>query len=108
MNHNLSELVDIVDENNIVIRQMSKSQAHQQGLLHRTVISEIINSKGQWLLVKQAGDKQDPGQYVSPVGGHIKAGEAELEALAREAHEETGITDIDNLTVLARPFLTDM
>jgi isopentenyl-diphosphate Delta-isomerase len=98
MNNDASELVDVVDPNNQVIGQITKNQAHQQGLLHRTVISEIINPKGQWLLVKQAGDRQDPGQYVSPVGGHVKAGESELEALAREADEEAGITDINNPT----------
>jgi isopentenyl-diphosphate Delta-isomerase len=93
-----SELVDVVDPDNHVIGQITKYQAHQQGLLHRTVISEIINPERQWLLVKQAGDRQDPGQYVSPVGGHIKAGESELDALAREAHEEAGITEIHTPT----------
>lgn len=89
-----SELVDIIDSNNQIIGQTTKVEAHAKGLLHRTVISEIVKPNGQWLLVKQAGDRQDPGQYVSPVGGHVKAGESELDALAREAEEEAGIVDI--------------
>jgi len=32
-------------------------------------------------MVKQASDKQDAGQYVSPVGGHVTSGETDIEAL---------------------------
>jgi 8-oxo-dGTP pyrophosphatase MutT (NUDIX family) len=85
------EKVDIVDEINQVLYQIDKSIAHVKGLLHRTILAEVKNSKGEWLLVKQAGDRQDAGQYVSPVGGHIRAGESEVEALKREAFEELGI-----------------
>lgn len=85
------EPVDIVSDENKVLYQTTKSKAHNNGLLHRTVIAEIVNSKGERLLVKQAGNRQDPGQYVSPVGGHVQAGETGLQALKREALEETGI-----------------
>jgi hypothetical protein len=87
-----NEPVDIVDDNNRVLYLSTKSKAHQQGLLHRTIISELIDPDGNWILVKQAADKQDPGQFVSPVGGHIRAGESEIEALKREAEEEVGLT----------------
>jgi hypothetical protein len=60
------EMVDIVNENDEVTGQADKRKAHAEGLLHRTVISEVKNGKGEWLLVKQAGDRQDAGQYVSP------------------------------------------
>lgn len=85
------EKVDIVDENNKVLYQTTKKQAHKKGLLHRTIIAELINSMGRWILVKQAIDRQDAGQYVSPVGGHMKAGESETEALKRETSEELEI-----------------
>ncbi len=85
------ELVDIVNINNVVIGQVMKSVAHEKGLMHRTIISEIINTKGEWLLVKQAPDRQDKGQFVSPVGGHMGAGESEIDALKREAFEEVGM-----------------
>lgn len=87
------EYVDIVNENNKVIGKCSKEEAHQKGLLHRTVIAEVINLKGEWLLVQQAGHKQDAGQFVSPVGGHVSAGETEEEALKRETWEEIGLKD---------------
>lgn len=87
------EMVDVVDENCKIISSVSKQEAHVRGLLHMTVISEVINSKGEWLLVKQASDRQDAGQYVSPVGGHVKSGESLEDALKREAIEEVGLKD---------------
>ena len=86
------EKVDIVDENLNVLYQVDKEEAHKQGLLHKTVVAEVVNSKGEWLLVKQAPQKQDPGQYVSPIGGHVISGEHEVDALKREAEEEIGYT----------------
>ncbi len=85
------EEVDIVDEKDSVLYSTTKHDAHKGGLLHRTVICEVINSKGEFLLTKQSKDRQDPGQYVSPVGGHVQAGESEDDALKREAKEELGI-----------------
>ena len=86
------ELVDIVDNNGNILEVVSKKEAHKKGLLHKTVISEVIDSKGQWLMVKQSSTRQDAGQYVSPVGGHVTSGETDIEALKREANEELGLT----------------
>lgn len=85
------ELVDVIDEKGAVLKVTTKGEAHQQGLLHKTVISEVIDSRGRWLMVKQSASRQDAGQYVSPVGGHVTAGESEEEALKREAFEELGL-----------------
>ena len=93
---NLDELVDIVDIQNIVLHSTTKKKAHEEGLLHRTVIAELKDSKGNWFFVKQADDRQDAGQLVSPVGGHVQSGETELEALYREAFEEIGIKDFEH------------
>lgn len=84
-------MIDIVDKNDNVLYSTTKENAHKKGLLHLTIIAEVIDSKGRWMLVKQSSDRQDAGQYVSPVGGHIKAGESEIEALKREAFEEVGL-----------------
>lgn len=87
------EIVDIVNEQNEVIDIKSKDEAHRKGLLHRCVIAEVIDSQGNWTLVQQSSDRQDAGQFVSPVGGHIKSGESELDALKRETLEEVGIAE---------------
>ena len=60
------ELVDAVDENGNFIEVVVKREAHEKGLLHKTVIASVIDSKGRWLFAKQAQDRQDAGQYVSP------------------------------------------
>jgi len=87
------ELVDVVDEAGNKLKTVTKKEAHQLGLLHQTVISEVIDSRGRWLMVKQSSDKQDADQFVSPVGGHITSGETEEETLKREALEELGLSD---------------
>jgi isopentenyl-diphosphate Delta-isomerase len=89
------EIVDIVDADCTVLSCIAKTEAHRKGLLHRTVIAEVRDSKGNWILVKQAADRQDAGQYVSPVGGHVKAGESDEDALKRETLEEIGLTDFE-------------
>lgn len=88
------EMVDIVDETDNVLYSVSKREAHKKGFLHRTVISEVKDSNGRWMLVRQASDRQDAGQFVSPIGGHVMAGESEDDALKREAEEELGFKDI--------------
>ncbi|MBI4008811.1 NUDIX hydrolase [Candidatus Roizmanbacteria bacterium] len=87
------EYVDIVDENNKILYEVSKTKAHKNGFLHRTVIAEMIDSKGRWVLVLPRSHKQDAGQYVSPVGGHVTSGETVKDALIREAYEEVGLKD---------------
>jgi isopentenyl-diphosphate delta-isomerase len=87
------ELVDIVDSKGNFLEVVSKKEAHEKGLLHKVVVTEVINSKGQWIMAKQSRDRQDAGQYVSPIGGHVSAGEDEIEALKRESEEEFGLRD---------------
>lgn len=85
------EYVDIVDEKGSKFYSTSKKEAHKKGLLHCCVIAEIIDSKGRWMLIIPQDHKQDFGQYVSPVGGHVSAGEKIEAALKRETLEEVGI-----------------
>jgi len=87
------EMVDVVNEDNKIVFSVVKQDAHKKGLLHRTILAQLIDSKGKWILVKQASDRQDPGSYVVPVGGHIRTGESEVEALRRETLEEIGLKD---------------
>ena len=88
----MEEIVDILDDSFKVIGQKEKKIAHQKGLLHPCIIAELIDSQGNWTLVQQSADRQDPGKFVSPVGGHIASGESEIDALKRETLEEVGIT----------------
>jgi 8-oxo-dGTP pyrophosphatase MutT (NUDIX family) len=88
------EIVDIVDQDNQILRQATKLEAHKHGWLHRTVLAEVRDPEGRIVLVEQASDRQDPGQYVCPVGGHVRTGETEEEALDRETEEEIGMRNV--------------
>jgi 8-oxo-dGTP pyrophosphatase MutT (NUDIX family) len=90
----MEEIVDILDENGETLRQELKTEAHKQGGLHKCVIG-YLKYGNDWALVRQAADRQDAGQLVAPVGGHVKAGESNLDALLRESEEEIGTRNIN-------------
>jgi 8-oxo-dGTP pyrophosphatase MutT (NUDIX family) len=92
MDQIVDEQIDIINDQNLVISVTGKSVAHRDGLLHRIVIGEMVNSKGEYCFVKQSGSRQDPGSFVSPIGGHVGAGESTDNALIRECQEEVGFT----------------
>lgn len=89
----MDEIVDIVDEDCQVLRQELKIDAHKHGWLHKTVIG-YLRDGSNWRLVRQAADRQDAGQLVAPVGGHVKAGESDVDALLRECEEEIGTRNV--------------
>jgi 8-oxo-dGTP pyrophosphatase MutT (NUDIX family) len=94
----MDEIVDVVDEVGNVLHQVAKSHAHTEGLLHKTVIG-YLRYGYHWALVRQADDRQDAGQLVTPVGGHVSAGESEIDALLREVEEEVGAKNITHKRV---------
>ena len=52
-----------------------------------------FTAEGQLVVARRAEDKSiDPGMWDNLVGGMIAAGESELDALAREAYEEAGLS----------------
>ena len=50
----------------------------------------LRNRRGEWLLTQRTENKSEPLKWEAP-GGHALAGETSLEAVVREAREETGI-----------------
>jgi 8-oxo-dGTP diphosphatase len=90
-----TEMVDVVSEDSEILYKIAKQKTHTLGLLHKTVIGQVRTTKGDFILVKQSSDRQDAGQYVSPVGGHVRSGETDDEAIQREAMEEIGLEAID-------------
>ena len=86
----VDELIDICDENNNLLKiQKMKSEAHRDGLWHRTSHVWIYNSNGEILLQLRA--KQKPFLWDISAAGHISAGENPITSGLREVEEEIGL-----------------
>ncbi|HLC47251.1 MAG TPA: NUDIX domain-containing protein [Candidatus Nanoarchaeia archaeon] len=87
------ELIDICDEsNNLTGVKKMKSEAHKEGLWHRTAHIWIYNPKGEILLQLRAKDKElYPDMWDISAAGHIAAGEDASTAGVREIQEEIGL-----------------
>lgn len=88
----MDEQVEVIDESGKILQVIAKKEAHEKGLLHKCVVAELIDSQGNWILTQPSAGRQDEGQFVSPVGGHVTAGETDEQALIRETQEEASIT----------------
>lgn len=69
------------------------------GITTTAVHLNAFTPAGGMVVARRAAHKQiDPGLWDNLVGGMVPAGESELDALAREAHEEAGL-DLATLAV---------
>jgi len=88
----MTEIVDIVDENDHVIGQAPRTEVHAKGLRHRFVTALVRNSQGQILLQWRSHRKAIfPRMFDSSVGGHVIAGQSYEDAILQEAQEELGL-----------------
>lgn len=86
------EGVILVDENDVVIGEMEKMEAHYKGKLHRAFSIFIFNSKNELLLQRRALDKyHSGGLWTNSCCSHPRANEDLLEAAERRLVEEIGI-----------------
>ena len=86
------EIFDVVDEEDKVLRQETRSKVHRQKLKHRAVHVLIFNKKEQVFLQKRSLNKDSfPGLWDSSAAGHLAAGEDYDVACVREAKEELNI-----------------
>ena len=90
------EFFDITDDNGIPTgKTISRSEAHDKGIPHRTahiwIVRKVCDGY-QVLLQKRSAEKESfPGMYDTSSAGHIPAGCEPLESAIRELHEELGI-----------------
>lgn len=86
------ELVDIVDENDVVLRTVSRAEMRRERLRHRAVFILVRDSRGN-VLIHRRSEAKDlwPGWWDVAVGGVVAAGEDYDEAACRELREEVGI-----------------
>ena len=86
------EIFDVVDADDNVIGQATRSEVHAQNLLHRAANIFVFNTNGQLLLQKRSATKdQFPLCYTSSASGHLDAGETYEQAAIRELEEELGL-----------------
>lgn len=88
----MSEMLDLLNKNGEKIGKISKNEAHQKGLWHKTIHAWIINSNNE-ILVQKRCEKKDyyPLVWDCSIGGHISFGETPLTSAVREAREELGL-----------------
>ncbi|MFH0701014.1 MAG: NUDIX domain-containing protein [Candidatus Woesearchaeota archaeon] len=79
------EIIDIVDENDNIIGQDTKKNAHTLGKLHRCAGFFIFKEESFKNVLVQKSKKD--GKYRFP-GGHLLVGETYLHGGLRELHEE--------------------
>ncbi len=91
------EIFDICDEEGRPTGEtVSRQEAHEKGILHRTVHIWLVKREGEEvfvLLQKRARNKDSfPGCWDTSSAGHIMAGDAPLESALRELEEELGLS----------------
>jgi len=87
-----SELLDIVDLNDVVIDSKSRGEVHRLQLPHRSVHILVFNSKDEVLLQKRSMLKDEcAGMWDSSCAGHVEAGQSYGTTALREFDEELGI-----------------
>lgn len=83
-----------VNENDEVLGSVSRSEAHVKGLLHRSGMVFLVNSKDQILInVRSSEKKTFPSCYDSSVSFHVTYGETYEDSAKRETLEEISIED---------------
>ena len=89
------ELIDIFDENMNFLGTVMKSQAHREGLWHKTFHCWLAQKTEEgktmlWLQLRKHNKDIFPNKLDITAAGHIKAGE-EVKDGYREIEEELGI-----------------
>lgn len=86
------EIFDIVDEEDNIVRQASRHEAHTQQLRHRAVHIFVFNRHGDLYLQRRSRWKdQHPLLWDSSAAGHVAAGQTYDETAPREILEELGV-----------------
>jgi isopentenyl-diphosphate Delta-isomerase len=89
----MSQILILVDENDVQLGTGEKMAVHRQGLLHRCFSIFVFNEKGDVLMQKRASSKyHSGGLWTNTCCGHPVDGEATKTAAARRLREEMGFS----------------
>lgn len=82
----------VVDEGDRPLAPLPRKLVHGHGVWHRVAHIWVQNDRGQFLCQQRSLDKElCPGFWEAFFGGHVRPGEAYLDAAVRELGEELGI-----------------
>ena len=101
----MSEILDVINENDEVIGQAERDEVHSKGLLCRLIYVCFYTADGKVILQKRSMTKKnDPGKLTTTVSGHVASGQNYSDTAVRETFEETGVkitvNDLKNLGVI--------
>jgi hypothetical protein len=82
------ELLNVYDEAGMVVGAQPRRAAKASNLAVGAVNALLVNERGEVLLQRRPGDKENGGLWDKSVGGHVSAGEAFDVTMVREAAEE--------------------
>ncbi|MFC8076527.1 NUDIX hydrolase [Streptomyces sp. NPDC057307] len=89
------EILDIVDENDRVVRQARRGEAYEKGLRHRCAFILARDADDRVFVHRRTATKLVfPSRYDMFVGGVVGAGETYDDAALREAEEELGVSGL--------------
>jgi 8-oxo-dGTP pyrophosphatase MutT (NUDIX family) len=90
------ELVDIVDDDDVVIATVTRSEMRARRLQHRSVGIAVVSTDGR-LLIHRRSDAKDiwPGWWDIAAGGVVASGETYEDAAQRELAEELGLVGVE-------------
>jgi len=88
----MSEILDIVNDQDEVVGQAERDRVHREGLVCRLVYVCFYTSNQEVILQRRSNTKKnDPGKLTTTASGHVASGQGYFEAAIRETFEETGV-----------------
>jgi ADP-ribose pyrophosphatase YjhB (NUDIX family) len=82
------ELLNVYDSAGQIVGSKPRREAKASGQAVGAINALIVNARGELLMQRRPGDKENGGYWDKSVGGHVSAGESFDETLVREAREE--------------------
>lgn len=95
--------ITFVDRDDIVIGHGTKTDALDNGYIHRIARVFIFDEAGNLLIQKRSPTVRLPNRWDVSVAGHVDQGETYIQAALRECKEEVGVTDLP-LTLLGKVY----